>query len=117
MSNLLYETRSVLDQHGKTLFDVVWVGCTDFQIPINQFVECANQKYDSGYGAPEVATDLLVVGSDFWLERHEYDGSEWWEYKELPKMPHETRSIHRVMGGAWDTLEELNKEGADDDTI
>ena len=115
MNNLLNETVSVLNQHGKTLFDVVWVGCIDFQIPIDQFVECANQEYDDGYGASEVATDLLVVGSDFWLERHEYDGAEWWEYKELPKMPRETRNIHRVMGGTWDSLEELNMKGADDD--
>ena len=115
MSNLLIETERVLKLQGKTLSDVVWVGCTDFQIPINRFVECANQEYDSGYGAPEVATDLLVVGSDFWLERHEYDGQEWWEYKELPEMPHETRNIRRVMGGIWDTLELLNKEGADDE--
>jgi len=115
MTNLLIETKRVLKQQGKTLFDVVWVGCTDFQIPIKQFIECANQEYDSGFGAPKVATDLLVVGSDFWLERHEYDGSEWWEYKELPKMPCETRNIHRVMGGMWNTLEELNKDGADDE--
>lgn len=40
---------------------------------------------DEGYGAPEVATDLLVVGADFWLERCEYDGSEWWEFKQMPK--------------------------------
>jgi hypothetical protein len=27
----------------------------------------------------------MVIGSDWWLERHEYDGSEWWEFKSLPK--------------------------------
>lgn len=26
----------------------------------------------------------MVVGDDWWLERHEYDGSEWWEFKRLP---------------------------------
>lgn len=33
---------------------------------------------------------LIVVGKDFWLERHEYDGSEWWEFKSIPMEPEET---------------------------
>jgi len=28
---------------------------------------------------------LTVAGDDWWLERHGYDGSEWWEFKTLPK--------------------------------
>ena len=115
MSNLLKETKAELKEHGKTFEDVTWIGCDKFQITKNDFIKCANQEYDDGYGAQEVATDLLVVGSDFWLERHEYDGSEWWEYKELPKMPHETRNIHRIIGGMWDTLEDLNEDGEDDE--
>jgi hypothetical protein len=27
---------------------------------------------------------IIVVGKDWWLERHEYDGSEWWEFKTMP---------------------------------
>jgi hypothetical protein len=30
---------------------------------------------------------LQLVGETFWIERAEYDGSEWWEYKEIPKRP------------------------------
>lgn len=115
MSNLLKETKTVLKEHGKTFANVTWIGCNEFQISISDFIKCADHEYDDGYGSPKVAQDLLVVGPDFWLERHEYDGSEWWEYKELPKMPQEIRCVHRVMGGMWDTLESLNKEGADDD--
>lgn len=115
MSNLLKETKNVLRQNGKKLSDIVWVGCREFQIPMSEFVKCADQEYDDGYGAADVAQDLLIVGSDFWLERHEYDGSEWWEYKELPQMPQEVKHIHRVMGGMWDTLKTLNRKGADDE--
>ena len=43
-----------------------------------------NFEYDDGYGITEVNMGLKLVGKDFWLERHEYDGSEWWEYKTLP---------------------------------
>lgn len=27
----------------------------------------------------------VVVGKDFWLERGEYDGSEWWSFKTTPQ--------------------------------
>lgn len=108
MTNLLYETIEKLVEHGKALSDVVWFGCKEFEITSEQFIELANRDYESGYGAPEVAVDLLVVGVDFWLERHEYDGSEWWEYKEIPERPKEIRNITRVIGDAWDTLSDLN---------
>jgi len=34
-----------------------------------------------------IRNDLYVVGEDWWLERGEYDGSEWWEFKRLPECP------------------------------
>ena len=41
----------------------------------------------NGFGGAEVNENLFVVGADWWLERHEYDGSEWWEFKTLPTKP------------------------------
>lgn len=109
MINLLEETKRVLEDYGHTLSDIVWVGCKDYCIGINQFIELANVVYDNGYGGEEVATDLLVVGTDWWLERHEYDGSEWWEYKSLPQMPQKVKSVNRVVG--WSaTLTQMNEE-------
>ena len=29
----------------------------------------------------------VAVGDNWWLERAEYDGSEWWEFKTIPKEP------------------------------
>lgn len=87
MTNLLEETIEKLKENGKDLEDVLWVGCRKFQIPMSKFLELANDEYHSGYGIEEVASDLIVVGSDFWLERNGYDGSEWWEFKSTPKMP------------------------------
>ena len=52
-----------------------------------EFAKLANKKYDNGYGGNEVPLDLIVVGKDWWLERHEYDGAEWWEFKKLPVKP------------------------------
>ena len=106
--NLLKETKSELKVHGKLLKDVKWVGCDEFTIPLENFVTCADMEYDDGYGSQDVAMDLVVVGENWWLERHEYDGSEWWEYKELPQKPSEEKQVKRVLGGMWKTLEELN---------
>jgi len=85
--NLKEETITVLRRHNKEIKDIKWIGCSLFKIPINEFFKLANKTYDSGYGGAEVAEDLLIIGEDWWLERHEYDGSEWWEYKTLPVEP------------------------------
>lgn len=84
--NLLEETKDILKENGKTLKDIVAVQGNVFGIPVEKFIEIANVEYDDGYGGTEVADDLIVLGDDWWLERHEYDGSEWWEYKEMPKV-------------------------------
>ena len=41
-------------------------------------------NYDEGYGSQRLF-GTIVFKDGTWLERHEYDGSEWWEYKKLPK--------------------------------
>lgn len=62
----------------------------------------------AGYGAAHVPTDLAIVGKGWWLERGEYDGSEWWNFKETPKQINEVRNISCLVGGMWPTLKELN---------
>lgn len=86
--NLLKETKDILLKHNHTLKDIVFVcDClTNTRIPIYGFIANANFNYDNGYGLQEINMNLLLVGKDFWLERHEYDGAEWWEYKQLPKI-------------------------------
>lgn len=113
--NLLKETKDLLEKFNKTLDDIKWIGGNNFQISKEQFVKLADIEYDSGYGHQVVACDLILVGADFWLERREYDGSEWWEYEEMPQKPPEVRKIHTLCGSVagtwWSTLEELNKNG------
>lgn len=87
--NLLKETRAVLREHGKTTNDVIWVGRRSINAVCSwgDFEEQAeNIEYDNSYGIPEIPEDLVVVGVDWWLERAEYDGSEWWEYKTFPML-------------------------------
>lgn len=109
--NLLKETMQELKYHKKSIDDIVWIGCEIYEIPKEEFMKLADKEYDAGYGSQEVATDLVVCGEGWWLERHEYDGSEWWEYKKQPKRPKVIKSVKKVIGGMWDTLAELNEEG------
>jgi len=87
MKNLLSETIEILSDNNKTESDVLWVGDLTAYFSWEHFKKIASVDYDNGFGGAEIIQCLKVVGNDFWLERHEYDGSEWWEYKELPKKP------------------------------
>ncbi len=86
MNTLLEETRKELEQHDKTFNDVIFIGDNGrhTKMSVDKFIEYANIEYNNGYGIEEINTDLILVGKDFWLERHSYDGSEWWEYKSIP---------------------------------
>lgn len=86
--NFLEETKQILSNHNHTLDDIVFVcDCsTHTRTTINDFISKANFNYNDGYGLQEINMDLILVGKDFWLERHEYDDSEWWEYKQLPRI-------------------------------
>lgn len=100
-SNLLTETLAMLKQNGKAPSDVLWVGSREIRTTWEQFASIADIVYDSGYGSAMVASDLLIVGSNWWLERGEYDGSEWWEYKELPTMPSCRKPLAKVVSNRY----------------
>jgi hypothetical protein len=92
--NLLNETREILTSNGKNESDVVWVGVGDryhkrpaMAFSWQEFAALSGFEYDDGFGGNEIAGSLKVVGDNWWLERGEYDGSEWWEFKTLPTMP------------------------------
>ena len=89
MINLLKETIDILQENDKTINDIEWIANGSVEIPIATFIDKANKEYDDGFGGTEVIESLIVVGKDWWLERHEYDGSEWWEFKTLPTRPSE----------------------------
>lgn len=109
MSNLLKETKELLLSHGKTLDDIEWIGSEDGYITTETFKKFANVNYDSGFGGAEVATDIIIVGRDFYMTRGEYDGSEWWDYHsmDLFKKPDNELKVIRLTNGCWDTLKEM----------
>ena len=85
MSNLLRETKEILAKHNLTLDDIRFIKTShgDFY-PSNGGRTFLNVEYDNGFGTNEIDLDLMIVGDDWWLERHEYDGSECWKFKRLP---------------------------------
>ena len=99
-ANLLEETKADLSDNHKTPKDVLWIGTADGSKAIiwEAFEEMANFDYDSGYGKAEIRLDLVVVGKDWWLERYEYDGAEWWVYKEQPKLLENHEKLIRLLG-------------------
>lgn len=110
MTNLLKETEYILKQNDIEITDILWIGSSkdNFYIPLEHALELMDIDYDSGYGAQVVASDLIVVGKDWWLERHEYDGSEWWEFKRMLIKPTENKALNHVAGLMWATLSEIN---------
>jgi hypothetical protein len=114
--NLLQETIRDIESSGHTPEDIVFIGSEEsgHRCTWEQFQVLANIEYDCGYGAQEVATDLIIVFSDgtkMW--RHEYDGSERWDFStpfEAPSAVKEIRHLTVVTAGAvgWSSLAELN---------
>ena len=86
--NLMQDTLDCLMKEGKALSDVIWVGTSTGQtIAKEDFIKIAsNLEFDDGFGGNEIRSDLVVVGDNWWMERGEYDGSEWWEFKSIPKI-------------------------------
>lgn len=91
MGNLLNDAKRELENNGKSLNDIKWVGCEAFTIPIENFLKLADIEANEDSYIEEVYTDLLVCGEDWWLERQTYDGNEWWEFKEMPTKPTKQR--------------------------
>jgi len=111
MTNLWEETIGKLAVHDKNFDDVMYIQGSDFGITKENFEQVAKKsEYYSGFGSAEVAEDLVIVGDDWWLERNEYDGSEWWEYKEKPKRINDIKEVSCLAGGMWNKLAELNED-------
>ena len=84
--NLLAETVNELSMHDKDWHDVRYILCRQSKFEINaETLQMLNFEYDGGYGLQNVEPTLKIIGYDWWMERHAYDGSEWWEFKSFPE--------------------------------
>lgn len=59
-------------------------------VELDAFLDSLDFNYNNGFGGQELfGTVWLTDGT--WMERGEYDGSEWWEHRERPSIPEELR--------------------------
>lgn len=58
----------------------------EVQFSFDDFKRNANFYYDNGFGTTVINLSLKIIFKDgSFLERHEYDGLEWWEFVQIPK--------------------------------
>jgi hypothetical protein len=116
MESILRETLEVLSEHGKSGEDIIWCGNEEFgYFTWKEFVELIRlNPYDDQ--DQDIPRDLLIVGSDFWLERHECEGGEWWQFNSQPKRPANHVKLCRLIGTVWDTLQKVQAENKEFDS-
>ena len=59
----------------------------------NDFLKALDFKYDSGYGGQELYGTVWLTNVT-WLQRGEYDGSEWWEHMTMPEIYDECKQTN-----------------------
>lgn len=108
MTNLLEETLYIMKQNGVSPEDELIVVMDNAHFCYwKDFVAVAeNYNYDSDYGFVEVNEHLKIAGADWWMERHEYDGCEWWEFKRHPKLGSQRYTNQIDLRCDWDRCAE-----------
>lgn len=120
--NLLQETKEAIEDSGHTEADIIFIGSekSGHQCTWDEFCVLADVEYDAGYGAAQVAQDLIIVFSDGQrLWRGERDGAEWWNYSTKFKRPDASFPIKRlVVEGTdfvgWVDLGQINEPSNED---
>lgn len=69
------------DDNGKTKRKLVYDSENDSIEVLTNFLN--EIEYDNDYGCQELF-GMILTNKNSWLERGEYDGSEWWEYRTIP---------------------------------
>ena len=67
--------------------------CITASLPVNHtkedydnFIKKLDVEYDDGYGTQELF-GIIWLTDGTWMDRGEYDGSEWWCHQEVPEIP------------------------------
>jgi hypothetical protein len=59
-----------------------------------EFLNKLDFEYDSGFGGQNLYGTIWCA-DNIWLERGQYDGSEWWVYNEYPEIEESIRNLDR----------------------
>ena len=60
-----------------------------------QFLSDIDKTYNNGYGGQEL-DGMIWYEDGTWTSRGEYDGSEWWNYHEVPDIPEFLNRVDKV---------------------
>lgn len=84
--NLYEETLKKLEEEGLSFDGIMFISMDGYRMTVDTFKElAARTNYDSGYGEQEINSSLTIWGMNWVMYRCEYDGSEWWEVRKLPR--------------------------------
>jgi hypothetical protein len=61
----------------------------------NEFLSILDRDYNNGYGGQEL-DGMIWYEDGTWTTRGEYDGSEWYEYHEVPEIPDYLNRIDKI---------------------
>jgi hypothetical protein len=93
--NAKLELANVLCNCSKTIKDIKYGsvlyygfshdGTHELKIVVDENLDIGllNFDYDNGFGGQRLY-GIIVFNDGTWLERSEYDGSEWWAFKQTP---------------------------------
>jgi len=99
MTNLIEELNEAITASNHTPQDIEWLGLsygtyeiehiilepTKGLIALDRVEELYKDiEYNDSYGTQHLE-GLVIFNDASWLQRGEYDGSEWWEYLSTPK--------------------------------
>jgi len=111
--NAKTELMEIVKEVGKTLEDIIYGKIVIINISPDknnlyskiesrivwepgESIDKLDTNYDNGYGGQELY-GTLVFGDGSWLERFEYDGAEWWNYKQTPKMSDINKDLEWIL--------------------
>ncbi len=84
--NLLEETVKELNDVGLSFDSVSYVSMDGYRMEVETFKDlAARTNYECGYGEQEINSSLCIWGLYWIMFRCEYDGSEWWEMRIMPR--------------------------------
>ncbi len=100
--NFKKEILHTLKGEGKTIQDIAYINVGDeyycrkekaespsfcrVKTTFEDWIDNQDFEYNAGYGMPIINEELAIVFKDgSWLEREEYDGSEWFAYRKKPE--------------------------------
>ena len=73
--------KSYFEENKEDINAILPVDFTDEEY--EKFLQDIDVEYDNGYGIQHLYGTIWCKDG-VWIERGEYDGAEWWEYKKTP---------------------------------